>query len=399
MPTSASLLESLQQAKVFFLKEYFTVSQHGFEEVVKYSFPSFPDIWIDATYGLAECERLKRSFPKACSYYQRCLDYGVEMDFGHSRFSHSNRLSVLESFCALIEIGRLSLRVDVDAIAALIDAGYEWASKELGQLAARQKFTYARTLLQNNIVGPGKNTQPLKGLLREINDLPVHLTVLNRDVVQLKLLEYYLGANHPADAGDLLKHPEASRYQAPVYQWSRTKSVLLEGKWKMLQGEYEAATDILQQFSPNHPNFKLYPELLIQHAGLSFEAIHMQGNIEGEGLNSYIKQIREGIKEAYIELGDLSTPLWHLVHLVRLLFRNGFKDNSLHSWKDTIGEVTSLFKKLLETDWLTDVLVSRSVPADLIGLLAAFFSSEEQWEHCNTEVSTALDRLSLAVCP
>lgn len=149
-----SYTEALERAKDLYRRGVFPPAIRLFTELAGSTAASAPDLWIEATYGLAEIHRLRGELRPAANLYRRLLDVAGRRPPTVGRYAHSNRMSTLYAYLGLVIIGRHSLQCRVAELDELIAGGEAWSARVLEHTSGTADFKVQRALLARNVDGP-----------------------------------------------------------------------------------------------------------------------------------------------------------------------------------------------------------------------------------------------------
>lgn len=367
----ASYLDILQQAKQLFLKENFDAASVLFDKVGQIAFGTAPDIWIDAMYGVAECKRLDRDFVNATSAYRRLLQFGCARSITQGRFEESNRVAIIQSFLGMIDIARLSLRVPTPILEDFCAFGMRWTLYEAENEIAELSFGLPQLLLKRNLVGPLDVLDDFDRLIEKYKNSTCPWLVDYDVVVELRLFETQLDANLSA------RPPDLSNLDPSVYQWASNYKRLLCIRRDFQNNKKWIRRSLMDLEKENHI-FQVYPELGLQKIAL-FAELAMRNSTSDEAISAYLNKIKDGIIHALEKVGDLSSPLWHLVsslcsHLDQLKTESQLAKQGKNSLPTVVLQALDLLRDVLECPWIGDILQSRELTYDVI-------KSLRQWSH------------------
>jgi hypothetical protein len=396
-PQPVSYLDTLQQAKQLFLKENFNAAKILFDDVGRIAFATAPDLWIDAMYGLAECQRLERDFLNAAKTYEKLLRFGSSRTNIKGRFEESNCIAIIQSFLGIFDIGRLSLHVLTPDLEEFLAYGFRWTSNEVDEETASRAFGLARLLLKRNLIGPESVLDDMAILLDKLQGANYQWLSDYDVVVKLKLFETKLDVRLPDEP------PILPPYDHPAYHWASTFNRLLCARRSLLLGDFDSTRISLADVAEDAESFRLYPELFLPRLALSSEMALKHDSIDDSILN-YWEKIQQDITHALQQLGDLSTPFWHLNNLLRLQIKKTQRTNTElvgheRTHRTLLSQSLALLQVLLDTPWLRDVLLSRNITHSSIKLIRRWSQEKEYSNTWYKDGNTLLEILTKAVRP
>jgi hypothetical protein len=344
----ASAIEQLERARELCRFAWFGEAARDFDDLARSTERAAPDLWVEATFGSAECFRLQNDYRGAVARYEEVLRRYFRLPGweSSSRLVESNRFSAAQSLLSLIAICRLSLRVRTAEIEDLIGEGATWAHRDLGSHSIGDAFRLAELVLERNTRGPLAAARGLRELLREIDRDQHGAGPADVEVVTVRFGETLL------DAGQTVYPVRVTPDDHWAYHWTKVSCDLLRARSELLKGRATEARRILDEVvfngaSTGFSEFRLLiPALAAEAADGAKSAV----------LETYRCAIRLGGIWQAGEMCNVSESLWHLANLILLQIGRGESESLVGDLDELAGH--------LRLSWLCATLASRGMAPD-----------------------------------